>query len=181
QVEQISSLLAGLAVTPLKSDLGESRVISVAYRSPDPNLAAQVVNGLTEGYVDQNLESRRQSSLAAFESLSQRLTELRNDVTTSQGAMQHYREQKDSVALGDQQNIVVQKLAQLNAAVTSARMERLEKQALYDQLSSIRQSGAALDTFTPILSNGVVQGLKAELAGLQRERAQLAERLGDAH
>jgi capsular exopolysaccharide synthesis family protein len=60
-------------------------------------------------------------------------------------------------------------------------MERLDKQTLYEQLNQIRQSGAALDTFTPILANGVIQGLKAELAGLQRERAQLAERLGDAH
>ena len=181
QVDQVSSLLLGLDVTPLKSELGESRVISVAYKSANPDLAAQVVNGLTETYVEQNLETRRQGSLAAFESLNQRLAELRNEVSTSQGAMQNYRERKDSVALGDQQNIVVQKLGQLNSAVTTARMERLDKQTLYEQLNQIRQSGAALDTFTPILSNGVIQGLKAELAGLQRERAQLAERLGDAH
>ena len=107
-------------------------------RSPDPELAARVVNGLAQTYVDQNLESRRQGSRVAFESLNQRLAELRNDVSASQGAMQQYREQKDSVSLGDQQNIVVQKLAQLNSAVTSARMERLDKQTLYEQLKAIR-------------------------------------------
>ena len=60
-------------------------------------------------------------------------------------------------------------------------MDRLDKQTLYEQLKGIQQSGAPLDTFSPILSSGFVQGLKAELAGLQREQAQLAERLGDAH
>ena len=44
------------------------------------------------------------------------------------------RSRRISVSLGDQQNIVVQKLAQLNAAVTTARTERVEKQALYRQL-----------------------------------------------
>jgi capsular exopolysaccharide synthesis family protein len=181
QVDQVSSLLSGLAVTPLKSDLGETRVLSVSYRSADPDLAARLVNGVTQTYVDQNLESRRQGSLNAFESLNQRLAELRKDVSSSQGAIQRYREQKDAVSLGDQGNIVVQKLAQLNTAVTAARMERLERQTLYEQLKKIQQSGTPLDTFSPILSNGFVQGLKAELALLQRERAQLAERLGDAH
>jgi capsular exopolysaccharide synthesis family protein len=181
QVNQVSSVLGALAVAPLKSDLGETRVISVSYRSTDPDLAARIANGVAQTYVDQNLDSRRQGSIAAFESLTQRLAELRSDVSASQGAMQRYREQKDAVSLGDQQNIVGQKLAQLNTAVTTARMERLDKQTLNEQLKKIQQSGTPLDTFPPILANGFVQGLKAELAGMQRERAQLAERLGDAH
>jgi succinoglycan biosynthesis transport protein ExoP len=181
QVEQVSRALAALNVAPVKSDMGESRVLNVTYRSTNPELAAHVVNGLAQNYVDQNLESRRQGSRSAFESLNQRLAELRNEVTSSQGAVQHYREQKDAVSLGDQQNIVGQKLAQLNQAVTAARMDRLDKQTVYEQLKKIRQGGAPLDTFSPILSNQFVQGLKADLANLQRERSQMSERLGDAH
>jgi capsular exopolysaccharide synthesis family protein len=60
-------------------------------------------------------------------------------------------------------------------------MDRLDKQTLYEQLKKIRQSGAPLDTFSPILANTFIQNLKAELAGLQRERRQQAERLGDNH
>ena len=77
QVDQVSSVLGGLPVAPLKSDLGETRVISVSFRSANPDLAARIVNGVAQTYVDQNLESRRQGSLAAFESLTQRLAELR--------------------------------------------------------------------------------------------------------
>ena len=72
------------------------------------------------------------------------MDELRNDVSASEGALQQYREQKDSVSLGDQQNIVVQKLAQLNAAVTTARTERLDKaDPLSSSSSAIQESGAA--------------------------------------
>jgi capsular exopolysaccharide synthesis family protein len=181
QSAQITQMLAGLLVAPARSDMGESRVINITFRSPDPELAARIANGLTHTYVDANLASRRQGSREAFEWLSQRMAELKNDVNASEGALQQYRQQKDPVALGDQQNIVVQKLAQLNAAVTTARTERVEKEALYKQLLSIQESGAALDTFTPILSNTFIQGLKSELSARQRERAQLMERLGELH
>src|SRR4029450_5255884 len=53
--------------------------------------------------------------------------------------------------------------------------------AIYQQLVALQESGAPLDTFPPIQSNGFIQGLKAELATHQRERAQLAENLGDLH
>ena len=75
----------------------------------------------------------------------------------------------------------MQKLAQLNSAVTDARMARIAKQTVYEQLQALQQRGAALDTFGPILSNGFIQNLKAELATLQRERAQLSQQLGDLH
>ena len=41
--------------------------------------------------------------------------------------------------------------------------------------------GAPLDTFSPILSNTFIQGLKSELATLERQRDQLSEQLGDLH
>jgi polysaccharide biosynthesis transport protein len=181
QSGQITQLLLGLTVTPVRSDMGESRVINLTFRSPDPALAARMANGLAQTYVDQNLDARRQGSRDAFQWLNQRLGELRRDVSASEGALQKYREQKNLVSLGDQQNIVGQKLAQLNQAVTTARTERMAKQSVYQQLKAIQEQGLPLDTFSPILSNTFIQGLKAELAAMQREQRQLSERLGDLH
>jgi capsular exopolysaccharide synthesis family protein len=178
---QIGGFLGALVVTPSRSEIGESRVINIAYKSTDPKRAAQLANSLAEVFIAQNLELRRSGSLEAVKWLNQRLEELRREVTSTEGAVQQYREQKDAVALDDGQNIVVQKFGQLNVAVTSARAERIEKETLYRQLTALEQSGAPLDTFPPILANTFIQGLKAELAGLQRERLQLAERLGDLH
>lgn len=177
----LTELPGAIVVTPVKTDVGPTRVVNVTFRSADPELAVRIANGLAQIYVEQNLEVRTQGSREAAKWLNDRLAELRQQVNTSQGALQQYREEKNSVALGDQQNIVVQKLAQLSATVTTARTEKLAHQALYDQLSAMEQAGAPLDTFPPVLSNTFVQGLKTELAGLQRERGQLAERLGDLH
>ena len=123
--------------------MGESRVINVTFRSTDPRFAAQFANGLAQAYVDQNLEMRRQGSLEASAWLNDRLAELRGQVTAREGALQQYREQQDAVSLDDRQNIVVQKLAQLNAAVTTARTDRVDKEALYQQLVAIQQKRRA--------------------------------------
>jgi polysaccharide biosynthesis transport protein len=184
QSNQIDRVLGSLIVAPTKpggDTMGESRVISVTFRSPDPKLAAQIANGLANAYVERNIETRRQGMRDATQWLNDRLSELRGQVTTSEGALQQYREKQDAVSLDDRQNIVVQKLAQLNAAVTTARTERLDKEALYSQLMTIQASGAPLDTFPAIQANSFIQGLKAELASLQRQRGELAEQLGDLH
>ena len=110
------------------------------------------------------------------------MIELRREVDASEGALQQYREQKDSVSLGDQQNIVVQKLAQLNAAVTTARTERVDKaDPLSSSSSRCRRAAPHSIPSRRFSANPFIQGLKGELAALQRERRQLAERLGDLH
>ena len=180
----LKQLPGELTVSPIRSELGPSRVVSVSFVSADAGLAARIANTVAETYVDQNLELRRQGNREASKWLDERLGELRKEVNASQAALQRYREERDAVSLGgDQQNqnIVVQRLAQLSANVTTARTERLAEEAVYNQLQSIETSGGPLDTLPPIASNSFIQGLKAELAGLQRERAQLAERLGELH
>ncbi len=178
---QIGSFLSSVNISPVKSATGDSRVVNVTYSSTNPQLAARYANGLAQAYVDQNVDVRRQKSRDASTWLKERLAELRQQVHTSEDALQTYRERKDAVSLDDQQNIVVQKLAQLNAAVTTARTDKVEKETLYQQLIALQQRGDALDTFPPILSNTFIQGLKADLATLQQERGELAQRFGELH
>ena len=99
----------------------------------------------------------------------------------AEARLQQYREQNDALSLEDRQNIVVQKLSDLNAAVTRAKTERLQKEAMYRQLLEVQSDQAALDTFPAILANVFIQQQKTELATLQRRQAQLAEKYGDKH
>src|SRR5439155_6917610 len=77
-------------------------------------------------------------------------------------------------------NIVMARLTDLNAALTKAKTERINKEALHNQLKSAESAGA-IDALPAVLSNDYIQKLKGELADLQRQRAQLAERYGERH
>ena len=177
QARAIDALLSRLSISPVRS----SRLVDVSYESPDPELAMRVLNAHARMYIEQNLEFRFLASKEASEWLGKRLAEERQKVEEAEQALQRYREAHDAVSLEERQNIVVQKLTDLNSAVTKAKTERVSKQALYDQLTSLQSDQARLATFPAILQNPVIQELKSQLTDAQRQQAQLAEQLGDKH
>jgi succinoglycan biosynthesis transport protein ExoP len=177
QSSTIDQFLSQLTVSPIRN----SRLVDIRFRSPDPAMAANAANALAKEYIDQNLAFKFDSSKEASDWLGKQLDEQRKQVNASEQALQRYREQTDAVSLEDRQNIVVQKLGDLNAAVTRAKTERIQKEAAYSQIRTLQNNRTALDTLPAIVSNTFVQQLKSELAGLQRQQAQLSEKLGPRH
>jgi exopolysaccharide transport family protein len=173
----VDALLKNLTVAPIRN----SRIVDLKFQSPDPELATSVVNAHARGYIDQNLEFKFLSTKDATDWLAERLEDQRRAVETAEAALQRYREQNHAIPMGEQENIVVQKLSDLNGAVTRAKTERIEREAVYNQLRAIQNDRAALDTFPAILSNAFIQAQKTELAELQRQHAGLSERLGERH
>jgi capsular exopolysaccharide synthesis family protein len=174
---RIDAFLSHLSVAPIRN----SRLVDLKYRLSDGALATRIVNSLAKNYIQQNLEYKFTASKEATDWLGERLAEQRKGVEQAESKLQVYREQNDAISLQDRENIVVQKLGDLNAAVTKAKTERLQKEALYRQLSSLETDRAALDTFPAILGNPFIQQQKGEIAALQRQLAQLSEKLGDKH
>jgi len=177
QSSAIDTFSSRLRVSPVRS----SRIVNITFRSAHPRLATDVIDSLARAYIDQNLAFKFSQSAEASDWLAERLAERRQYVEESEVALQRYREDNDAVSLDERQDIVVQKLAALNAAVTLARTERIEKEAAYNQLRAVQNDHDALETFPAILSNVFIQQQKGELATLQRQQAQLAENLGERH
>jgi polysaccharide biosynthesis transport protein len=171
----IGALLGRLQVVPVRS----TRLVNIRFESSDPTLAAAVVNAHAQQYIEQNLEFRAQASRAATDWLTARLDEERRRVEESESRLQRFREDHDAVSLEEGQNIVVQKLTDLNGALTRAKTRRLEAEAKYRQVDALQAD--TLDSFPAVLGNDLIQRLKADLAGLQREYAQLSETLGERH
>ena len=177
QSRTIDALLDDLAISPIRN----SRLVDVKFRSPDAALSTRIVNALAKNYIDQNLEYKFSASKEANDWLDEQLAEQRKEVETAEAKLQAYRERNDAISLEDRQNIVVQKLTDLNAAVTRAKTERIQKEAMYKQLRAIESNPAALDTFPAILANSFIQQQKGELAQLQQQYAQLSEKFGEKH
>jgi succinoglycan biosynthesis transport protein ExoP len=177
QSRTIDRFIDNLTVAPIRN----SRLVDIKFQLSDPDLAMRIVNAIAKNYIEQNLEYKFMASKEASDWLGDRLTEQRRQVEAAEAALQKYREQNDAISLHDHENIVVQKLGDLNTAVTQAKTERFQKQALYNQLQALGGKSGALDTFPAILSNTYIQQQKAELAQLQSQYSQLSEKLGEKH
>jgi capsular exopolysaccharide synthesis family protein len=177
QSKAIDAFLARLNVSPVRN----SRLVEVSFRSTNAKQAASVANGLAKAYINQSLDVRYSATREASDWLAQQLEEQRKQVETAESALQQYRESHDAISFDSSQNIVTQKLADLNAAVTRAKTDRLQKESMYRQLQEIQNQPDKLDTFPAILMNNFIQQQKGELASLERQRAQLSEKLAEKH
>jgi len=173
----IDAFLGQVTVAPIRN----SRLVDVKVQSADPVMCTNIANALAKSYIEQNLEFKFMASKEASDWLGQRLTEQRKQVENSEQALQRYREQTEAISLEERQNIVVQKLADLNSAVTRAKTDRIQKETAYNQIRSIQNDRNSLDTFPAVISNNFIQQQKAEIADLQRQQAQLSEKLGPNH
>jgi len=183
RVPTVDEIAKGRTISLVK----DSRLVNVGFRSTDPALSAQVANALARAYLQQNSEFRSRTTGDASDWLSKQVGELRKLVEESETALQRYRTQHGADALmtdrlgTEQQNVVVQKLAALQAAETKARTETIEKTAQYNQLAAAKANREPLDTVPAIASNPYIQGLKGELATQQRQLTQASKELGERH
>lgn len=177
QSGRIDEFLDGLSVVPVRN----SQIVEIHYTSSDPEFAAKAANAVAKAYIQQTTEFKFSSSKDAADWLSERLAEQRKAVEASESSLQAYKEKNGGVSITDgASNIVVQRLTELNSALTKAKTERINKEASYNQLKSAEASGT-LDSFPSVLSNEYVQKLRTDLSDLQRQQAQLADRYGERH
>lgn len=171
----VAAFRSRLTVEPVRG----TRLVKVRFNAYDPSLASQVANALAQVYIEQSLEFRYTASSEATGWLSDRLGEQAKKVKEAEGALQQYQERERLVNLEERQALVDQKLSTLNSAAMSARTERITKETLYNQLRSL--SPSQLESFSLMLTNGVIQQLRSKLAELQSQRATLSETLGEKH
>lgn len=173
----IGALRGTLQVAPVRG----TRIVHVRVRWPDPELAAEIANAHARHYIEYTMELRFDVSKDATEQLAKQLEEERKQVEAANRALQTYRERNDAMSLADGQNIVVENLKELNAAVTRAKTARIEREARFRELMAIRNNRTALESFPAIMANGFIQALKSDIVRLQREEVTLAQDLGDEH
>ena len=159
----------------------DNRLVDVGFESTDSRLTADVANALAHNYIEQNLDIKLHASKEAADWLNARLGEQRTQVQSSELTLQRYREQNADVSLSDQQNVVTQRLAELSSAATRAKTERIDTEALYQQLQALRSNPSGTNALPLMLNNPLIQQLKTELTTLQREETTQSEQLGDRH
>ena len=170
----VSAFISRVDVAPIRG----SRLVNVSFTAMDRKFAAQAVNTLVDAYVDQNLQVRVQSSQNMLDWLAGEIHKQQKKVAESEQALSDYRDRQNALSLDDKQNIVTQRLTQLNDALIRARTAKAQKDALYNQVRAM-SSTTSPDAIPVIASNTQIGSLKTRVTDLQQQRAQLTEKYGD--
>jgi capsular exopolysaccharide synthesis family protein len=155
-----------------------THILDVTFTSAEPATAMKAANALVDVYIEDQEHTQLQDSAEVVDWLNLRLEEQQARLEKSEGALQAYVEGEKNVSVQDRQNIVVQKLADLNQAATKATAERMSIETRYNQVQAARE---APDTLPFILMNPVIQQLRAQVADLRQKDSVKSQKFGVRH
>ncbi len=168
----------GSRLTVLPQD--NSRVIAVNFVSESPEKARAVVNTLLDEYILSRIEAKYESTKRANVWLSQRTSELRETVKTSEGSVEELRKQYGLIE-GNGGTLSSQELAEINAQLIVARTERSEAESRLGELKRLVASASGIRTASEVLASPLIQRLREQQAGTERDIAELSTEFGPKH
>ena len=157
----------------LVSVIPKTRIIEIRYMHPDKRFAATVVNTLINTYIEQNFKTKYESTMQASDWLSKQLAELQIKVESSQQKLVDYQKNAGIVGIDEKQNIITEKLDDLNRQLTAAEADRIQKEATY----RLANSGNP-DLVPGSAPNGVLEKLRGQEADLRLQYAQATVQFG---
>src|ERR1700716_473255 len=185
--KRTTALLGGFKGTLKVSLIPNTRIIEIHYRSTDPTLAANAVNTLAATYVEQNFKTKFESTMQASDWLSKQLVDLQMKVETSQEKLVRYQKEHEIFGVDDKQNIITEKLDELNKEMTTAEFDRMQKEAAYRQTQSndpVAVSAAIVSDTTgggAGAASALLDKLREQQAGLKIQIADLSTQFGPSY
>ena len=153
-----------------------TRLIEILADAPDPKLAADYANTMTDEYVEYHMEARWNTAQRSTQWLTAQLDKLRQKLQESEQRLQAYSRGAGLVFTSDRQNVQQERLAQIQTELTRAQADRVMKQSAFEIAS-----GSTPDSVPQVLDNGRLGGYQAQLADLRRQLAELSSEMTPAH
>ncbi len=151
-------------------------------------MAANVVNTLMQTYVENNFKARFESTMQASDWLQKQLVDLQMKVETSQEKLVRYQKEHEILGTDEKQNIITEKLDELNKQLTSAESDRMEKEALYRLIESgdpdaiAASAGGLTDSGSGAQSaSQLLETLRAKQAEIKIQAAELNTQFGPSY
>ena len=161
-----------------------TRIIEIQYSSTDPQLAASAVNTLADTYIKQNFQTKFESTMQASDWLSKQLVDLQMKVETSQEKLVRYQKEHEILGTDEKQNIITEKLDELNKEMTAAEFDRMQKEAAYRQTQSDDPDAVAAAIASDSTANGasgLLNRLREQQATLKIQVAELSTQFGPSY
>jgi polysaccharide biosynthesis transport protein len=158
---------------------GQGYVIAISVTSVDPARAAKLANAVADGYVVEKLDARFEAAKRASAWLSDRLTELRQQLRQSEEAVSQFRVDHKLLQTGNNLTLNQQQLSDLNVKLVEARAAVAQKKARLDIFRKIQQSGGDPQSLPDVQISPQVAALRSQQSAISAKIAELTTRVSD--
>ncbi len=154
-------------------------IVSVAYQSTDPVLAAAVVNGVARSYIDRRNEGQKEQYRAAVTFLQVQVQVLGTELGKAESALEQFRRANSLIDPGAQASDEIRRLADLRVQKEELAAERSELWSLVRRMRQPAESTVDWATLmgTPTLAkNQAISALVQQILSVETARDGLLSR-----
>ncbi len=158
-----------------------SLILLITVRHRDPEAAALVANRFYSQFVNYLMAKSGGSNEEAVAFLQKRALELQKEYEQKEQRLQEYKRRHNLISLDDSLNIVTDRLKSVNAARTTAHLDRLNLEVYANQVQSFQRDRRDLLEISYLANHGTIPSLKAKLAEATQTQSVLGERYLERH
>lgn len=157
-------------------------VLRVTYESPNPELAAAVVNTMMAVFIENDIQANRAAAVAAQDFIDKQLPDSEAKVSDAESALGQFKENNSVVDLTEESSNTVAELSALNNSLTQLKSQladnRVQTAKIQQKLGLTPQEAYAVGLISE--SPGVQEVLQ-ELQSVQTELAVTRTRYEESH
>ncbi len=165
------------SVTPVR----QSRLVDVTFQWREPELAARVVDYLVDEYIKEYRRRKMGVTLGGVQALRTKQEDLLPKVEAKGNELQEFMVKHNMVSLEKTQNIIVDRLKELNETLGEIQSRKVEAASIVANIQEALDAGVSLDDLPEVAGDETISNLKREYIRLKQELAGLSNRFGDNH
>lgn len=176
RAEVTNNFLDGLTVD------GEqlSRVITIAFQSNDPALAALVPNTIADLFLQQKRNQRDDAVRQSSQWLTDQVAALQERVLLSEEKLERFRREEGLLDVRGTE-LMRQQMIKLNDQLIQASTERAEREARLRQVQLLIDQDKGTESLAPVLASQLINNLRLQESQIQQRLAEQRTTLRDGH
>ena len=159
----------------------QSQIINISYTSEDPQQTTNIINALSDAYIQFGLESRLGDVKNTETWLSDQSAQLREKLQASENKLSTYRTQQGLVNTKQQQGLANTQLQSLNNELIRAQTNLSSAEEQYLAVKDVEPGSQEFYSLGPVLQNRTTSDMVKNQAQLSQRVNELFERYGEKH
>jgi len=152
----------------------DSNVITITYKSTDPEFSATVANAFAQAYIDTNIEIKAEPAKEYAKWFVVQGKTLRDNLEAAQNKLSEYQQKKGIVITDERLDSETAKLSEFNAQLTAI-------EATSADARSKMSSRGSTENMPEVMQSQLISNLKAQISDLEGKLQQASVNLGTNH
>ena len=145
-------------------------LVQVSATTSDPQLSSDIANAHSQNFIELTKEDKQKVALNNLVFLRSQAEDLASKVALAEQEVAQYAEDNAIVAVNQNENIVINKMSELNQLLTEATSKRIKSEAIYNEA---KLGGGAP---TSDMANRGLEDLRLRLRDAEAEYADLGQK-----